>query len=328
MKNEDIIVSVCCITYNQEKYIGQALDSFIMQKTNFKYEIIVHDDASTDNTAKIIREYEEKYPNLIKPIYQKENQYSISPQKVVLNALEKSQGKYIALCEGDDYWIDENKLQIQVDYMEEHPNCSFTFHNAYIHDMKTNSLQKEFLPYYKEQRKYLKENNIYDVGELTLLNEIPTASYMFKKINEYPNWFENVIAGDLCVQLIHTSFGYGYYIDKVMSAYRIGIGNSQVDNWNKQSADYKKKIKIYEKGIETYKNIDKYTNYKYSSDFKKKINELKVNILLIDKYRNIDSKEYKELCEDLPKNLKIKFLLRYRANRLYFIIKKIWNKIR
>ena len=73
---DDIMVSICCITYNHEKYIREALDSFLMQNTDFKYEIVIHDDASTDNTANIIREYEEKYPDIIKPIYQKENQYS------------------------------------------------------------------------------------------------------------------------------------------------------------------------------------------------------------------------------------------------------------
>jgi glycosyltransferase involved in cell wall biosynthesis len=104
---DEIMVSVSCCAYNHEKYIRKCLDGFVRQKTNFKFEVIVHDDASTDNTAEIIREYEKLYPNIIKPIYQKENQYSqgISIKKQYM--LPKLQGKYIATCEGDDWWIDD-----------------------------------------------------------------------------------------------------------------------------------------------------------------------------------------------------------------------------
>lgn len=119
--NKNLLVSIQCCTYNQDKYISDALDGFLLQKTTFPFEVIVHDDASTDRTADIIREYEKKYPDIIKPIYEKENQYSKhdgSLSKIVQNA---SKGKYIAFCEGDDYWIDENKLQMQVDFLEKNP---------------------------------------------------------------------------------------------------------------------------------------------------------------------------------------------------------------
>ena len=103
-KDEDILVSISCITYNHEKYIRDALEGFLMQKTDFKYEILIHDDASTDNTAKIIREYEEKYPDLIKPIYQKENQWSKGNYRISSTFnIPRAKGKYIAFCEGDDF---------------------------------------------------------------------------------------------------------------------------------------------------------------------------------------------------------------------------------
>lgn len=122
------LVSVRCITYNHESYITQALDGFLMQKTNFPFEVIIHDDASTDNTADIIREYEVKYPKIIKPIYETENQYSKHDGSIgrIMNAACK--GKYIAMCEGDDYWTDENKLQIQVDFLEKHSDFSLCSH--------------------------------------------------------------------------------------------------------------------------------------------------------------------------------------------------------
>ena len=122
MKNLDnqIIVSIKCLVYNHAPYIRQCLDGFVMQKTNFRFEAIVHDDASTDGTQDIIREYAEKYPDIINPIYETENQYSKkdgSLRKIMNNACN---GKYIALCEGDDYWIDPLKLQKQVDILEKH----------------------------------------------------------------------------------------------------------------------------------------------------------------------------------------------------------------
>ena len=124
-KSENIIVSVLCTAYNHESFIRQCLDGFVMQKTNFRFEAIVHDDASTDGTAAIIREYAEKYPDIIVPIYQTENQYSkkIGIYKTFL--YPKAQGKYIAICEGDDYWTDPYKLQKQVDILENNPDCSF-----------------------------------------------------------------------------------------------------------------------------------------------------------------------------------------------------------
>ena len=105
---ENPLVSVRCITYNHEPYIAQAIDGFLMQKTDFPFEVIIHDDASTDKTADIIREYEKKYPLIIKPIYQTENQYSKRDGSVAKVIDSKLRGRYIAYCEGDDYWIDLN----------------------------------------------------------------------------------------------------------------------------------------------------------------------------------------------------------------------------
>jgi len=107
-------VSILCSTYNHEKYIGQALDSFLMQKTNFDFEILIHDDASTDNTVNIINKYVNKHPNIIRTIFQKQNQFSKGTRGMMTKfLLPKAKGKYIALCNGDDFFTDINKLQIQ-----------------------------------------------------------------------------------------------------------------------------------------------------------------------------------------------------------------------
>ena len=132
--NNRIIVSVQCITYNHEPYIRQCLEGFVIQKTNFPFEAIVHDDASTDGTAAIIREYAEKYPEIIKPILETENQWSKNDGSLGRIMGEASHGKYIALCEGDDYWIDPYKLQKQVDYLESHPECGLVYTSAYVRE--------------------------------------------------------------------------------------------------------------------------------------------------------------------------------------------------
>ena len=119
-----LMVTIRCTAYNQEPYIRDCLEGFVMQKTNFRFEAIVHDDASTDRTAAIIKEYAEKYPDIIKPIFETENQYSKHDGSLRRIMNEHMHGKYIAECEGDDYWIDPLKLQKQVDFMERHPDFS------------------------------------------------------------------------------------------------------------------------------------------------------------------------------------------------------------
>lgn len=128
MKNK-VLVSIKCLVYNHQPYLRRCLDGFVMQKTNFAFEAIVHDDASTDGSAAIIREYAEKYPNIIRPIYETENQYSKKDGSLrrIMNAAIHPNTKYIALCEGDDYWTDPLKLQKQVDFLEIHPNYGMIY---------------------------------------------------------------------------------------------------------------------------------------------------------------------------------------------------------
>lgn len=132
MKNmachEPIMVTIQCLAYNQKAYIRQCLDGFVMQRTNFRFQAVVHDDASTDGTADIIREYAEKYPDIIKPILETENQYSKHDGSLKRILFANTHGRYIALCEGDDYWTDPQKLQRQVDLMQAHPDCALCYH--------------------------------------------------------------------------------------------------------------------------------------------------------------------------------------------------------
>ena len=137
MNKQKPLVSIACITYNQEQYIRQCLDGFVMQKTNFNYEIVIHDDASSDLTPSIIREYCAKYPELFVPILQTENKYKEGKGILAPYVFPKCQGKYIALCEGDDYWIDPLKLQKQVDFLEANPEYGMCYSNFNIYFQQT-----------------------------------------------------------------------------------------------------------------------------------------------------------------------------------------------
>ena len=124
------LVAIKCAVYNHEPYLRDCLEGFVMQQTNFPFVAIVHDDASTDNSAAIIREYEEKYPDIIKPIYEAENQYSKrdgSVGRIMDEAIDATGAKYVAMCEGDDYWTDPQKLQKQVDFMEANPEYGLCY---------------------------------------------------------------------------------------------------------------------------------------------------------------------------------------------------------
>lgn len=129
------LLSIVCPTYNQEAFIAQTLDGFLAQQTDFDFEILINDDASTDGTARIIAEYAERYAHIIRPFYQTENQYR-QGKPCVPELFVKARGRYIAFCEGDDYWTDPRKLQLQVDFLESHPDYVITYHDAIAFDDK------------------------------------------------------------------------------------------------------------------------------------------------------------------------------------------------
>lgn len=142
--NSKIMVSISCTTYNHEQYIRQCLDGFLIQQCNFDFEILIHDDASSDNTQNVIKEYQEKYPGIIKPYLQSENQWSQGLRG--LNAkfnFSRAKGKYIALCEGDDYWIDPEKLQKQVDFLEANSDYVITGHERLIVNEESEFIELE-----------------------------------------------------------------------------------------------------------------------------------------------------------------------------------------
>ena len=212
-----LMVSIQCITYNHEPYIRQCLEGFVIQKTNFRFEAIVHDDASTDGTATIIREYAEKYPDIIKPIYETENQYSKHDGSLRRIMDAACIGKYIAYCEGDDYWTDPNKLQIQVDFLESHPDYSMCFHRAKIIKER---------PVFTSIKCDSIDNRDYSGEELFKKWIVPTASIVYcqKVKNIQIRHSDKILYGDIFLILKCASLGRIRGMNVFMSVYRVGSG--------------------------------------------------------------------------------------------------------
>lgn len=248
-------ISIVCNAFNQEKYIAQALDSFLMQETTVPFEILVHDDASTDSTADIIREYEKKYPDIIKPLYQTENQYSQGVSITPQIQLKRAQGDYIAFCEGDDYWTDKNKLQIQYDFMQKNEQYSICCHAYSMVDKEGNILQDryDFDSDTVVPMKKLIGNQL----------EVPHYATMFARA-ECLQGLEGAFLGsgcsDMIIRLYCATQKDIYYINKNMSCYRRFTENS----WTvRVGLDKEKFLSHRKEKIDFLKEYNEYTDKKY-----------------------------------------------------------------
>jgi len=204
-------VSIVCISYNHQDFISEAIDSFLAQKTDFDVEIIVADDASSDRTAQIIRSYGDNHSN-IRAILRKEN---IGVQDNLLDAMSLANGTYIALCEGDDFWTDRNKLQQQVDFMDTHKDFSVCFHRVEVFFEKdvTNN-------YLSPSKVDINKNQTVDILQLLSNNVIPTNSVLYRNAYEYKKLNNKVMPLDWYLHAYHATKGKIYFIDKVMGKNR------------------------------------------------------------------------------------------------------------
>ncbi len=268
IENQDkpIMVSVWCRTYNHVNYIKDALDGLVSQQTDFIYKVIVFDDASTDGTSDIVRAYAEKYPEIIHAIIAKENIYHHPDTKKIIADIWKQHltGKYMAFCEGDDFWIDNNKLQMQVDYMETHPECTMYMHNALWLNCR-NGAMKAGNPY--------KGKDEWDITAEELImqyNGYPsTASFLFKReqINK-PQFFAEVHASDYTTILYALATGNVHYSSRIMSVYRVFAAGSYAVRMQQNNG---LKICFYLRMLLFFFKYDEYTNYKYHKWISKRI---------------------------------------------------------
>lgn len=213
----ELMVAVEMITYNHEKYIAQAIESVLMQKTDFNYKLIICEDSSTDNTAKICLEYKNKYPDKI-DLYLNEKNIGVQLNAKKLHSLSfSSHAKYIAMLDGDDYWTDENKLQKQVDFLESHPDFAICFHKLRI----------EYSENVPQNFPLINENTpeITSIRDLAQRNYIHTATTVFRNVlKELPIWFNDLPFADWPLFLVIATFGKIKFFDKEMAVYRVHYG--------------------------------------------------------------------------------------------------------
>lgn len=286
-KKESPLVSIKCLVYNHGPYLRQCLDGFVMQKTNFAFEAIVHDDASTDNSAEIIREYAEKYPDIIKPIYETENQYSKRDGSLrkIMNAAIHPDAKYIAICEGDDYWIDPLKLQKQVDFLED--NCEFGMVFGKV---------RRFMQQSGSFSKHLFGSTISSSLALFHTNTVPTPTVMFRKslFNNYISEIDSTgwLLGDYPLWLYISIHAKTHFMNEVLAVYRI----------LPESACHSCSVKKKENFIRSVYDMKRYFNQRYEFISKSKLeNNLKEALLsnafyykeydlVLEYYKNIGRK--------------------------------------
>lgn len=242
-ENSELIikVSICCLAYNHEAFIKQCLDGFLMQQTDFDFEILIHDDSSTDKTAAIIREYEKQFPQIIKPVYQKNNKFSKEGQGMNIRYnFPRAKGEFIAICEGDDYWTDPLKLQKQVDFLKKNLDYVVYTHNSHF--------SNETFSGHKTKLFSSRRSGEIEFKDICPIRTFHTASILFRKkaLDSLDVNFlsEKVKSGDKFLFMHLWIIGNIYYDKTPMAVYRRNAGGmSQSKNLNRfMDAD----IKMYE----------------------------------------------------------------------------------
>ena len=319
------LVSVSCITFNHEKYLRDALEGFLGQKRSFGIEILVHDDASTDGTIEILREYTEKFPDIMRPMYEEQNQYSqgISNISGVFN-FPRARGKYIAMCEGDDFWSDTEKLEKQVAYMEAHPECSLCCHAAGIVSMD-GAFRSE-----KELRPFSGSRGLKPEEVISRKINIPTASLLFRAeyVKALPQWYFDCPVGDIPLQLHLLRMGSVYYFDEIMSMYRMGREGSWGDSMDGEEAR-KKWESHYREMKKLYEAFDRETDGKYAPAIAECLHR---NRFLIDlkeeKLETVLDPVNADFLKELPETERKLLLLRAKHPEIYKMLRRTYLAIR
>lgn len=316
---DEVKVSVLCCVFNHERYLRKCLESLISQQTNFKYEIVVHDDASTDNSADIIKEFQKKYPNIIKSIFQTENQYSRgnSPSLIVLR---HAKGEYIAFCEGDDFWTANDKLQKQIDFLDAHQDYSMCVHAAYYaHEDGTFFSDRYFQPY--DHSCEIATEEIID-GWKFATNSIVYRASMRKSLiipfrGDCPN-------GDYALSVYMALNGKVFYINELLSAYRLESVGSLNWVWRENTAKHVESRKKY---LAMLERINKYTGHEFEDIIKKNIEHVRFEICVASGDIG-EAKKYEELYRNLGKKQKLELWLHSYFPEIFITYRKLIGKIK
>lgn len=313
--NSDILVSVVCFAYNHELYIKDALEGFVSQETSFRYQVIVHDDASTDKTADIIREYALKYPDIIKPIFQTINQHSINGGILTNYIFPKLKGKYVAICEGDDYWIDKRKLEKQFLFLESHPDYSLVVCSVKTYDCHTGRFDNRFVT--KTDRIISMEDLLFEKD-----GRIFQTSGAFMPLNIYvdrKDWQKVFPYGDRPLWMRAALDGKIFMMKDVMSVYRFCSPGS----WTLKVSDDKEfKTIICKKVISGMEAFDASTNCQFHDLVERSINSIYYSLAIINRdWKKIKQEFYSFYKKEKIMN-RIIIKLRCKYYRFYRFIRK------
>ena len=312
-------LTVSVPTYNQENYIAQCLNGIVNQKTNFPFQVIVSDDCSTDNTRKILKEYQQKYPDIVKPIYRKKN---LGPMDNFIETLNGIHTEYVALCDGDDFWTDDTKLQQQVDFLDKNKDFNICFHQATIF-WQNESKEEEIFPLNLDK-------TVFTFDDISKDNPIVTNTivyrWKFRKENSFKEIFpKDIIPGDFFVHLYHIHNSKAKLIEKPMSKYR----RHEAGMWWLTSQPGKQDeffLKYGYKYYNFYKAVDKEFNLDedYFGDIKKWIYYGSLDAYKRNKQMDLYNKMLEEnpvMSKKYKKQTKLLYLFFKDRHRLFSIIK-------
>ena len=285
-----------------------------MQKTNFKFEVIIHDDASTDGTRKIIEEYVQKYPDLFVTMFEEENQYSKGVNIVDDLMLPKARGKYIALCEGDDYWCNENKLQMQFDFMESHSECSACFTNSVYHDLSGKVKDKKF-------------NNFKDITYIGLYELSKgcvhtTTHFARKEFFRQIDLGKNYFFGDLIRTVTYLTCGKLAVLPVVTSVYNFNnpAGVTRIIFDVKDLNEY---IDSLLQVVDFYKRFDKYSNGEYENIIHRICCEKIISTYSKAMLKSADKKQKKNYFKTIKTNEDFLWCKKHAGGKFKLIVKMI-----
>lgn len=281
--------SVCCTTYNHEKYLRRCLNSLVSQKTDFPYEILVFEDKSTDGTRAILEEFVNKYPGKIIPLYQEENRYGKDVHVCENYVFPLVKGEYVALCEGDDFWIDENKLQKQADILDAYDNCRLCVHKTVLGDEDGN-FTEGYLPPHSFA------TGLYEPGEFLEMGYLHTTSYAFRAsdLNEYlkTGLYKTADVFDVPLLNYFAMLGPVYYFNETFSCYRVGRKNNWTNNHDG--------VKHCESMIKTLDAIDEHFGYRWTKNLDKaRFDNLLINCYSKRNFSDIKGKRWKPYIRKL-----------------------------
>ncbi len=321
MFGKNVEVSVICLTYNQKDYISQTIKSIVSQKTSFNFELIIHDDASTDGTKEIIKEYSSKYNNIV-PVFEIENQYSKGIPITQLLSANLAKGKYIALCEGDDFWTDENKLELQYKWMESHDDCALVVCEA-IRVNRKGEFIKKYSCYFAENQRDMGFKDVVDN-----LGAFPYCSMFYKRSFDIENlgFFYKVKPFDYILKILLATYGKVHCLPKEMAAYRVDAKGSWSVNVRNDNLKLEEHIKESITGLTALKE---YISPSYSEPIKLEIKRREFAILRLKKSdRCYNDAYYADVFEELSFKHKIIVLLEINLPFIFKCIMRINSIVR